>query len=228
MELLPYEWSLFLYFLILDARANLDFLGVEGYGSAWKGVRAVTRVVYLPVTVCVLALASLVVPRPAFAALCPQPDPTKPVYTVAEEPEGGSHGESNFPQCTVKGADAPAVDLFFDLKEPNPINTSLPESDYLQISSATTLPPGIPGLVILSSDSVTGTGLAHRAFAKEVDEVGSEGSNEATIDRAIDARLGNTTLIVKSDVPEPEPSTFLLLGSGFAGLILFWRMRYRV
>src|SRR5579859_22557 len=106
------------------------------------------------------------------------------------------------------GVPAPALDALFDLTEPNASNPLLPISDYFDITSL--------GVVTLTSD-VMEIGLPSRPLiATAVPEVGSEGSNGATI------VVAGVTYDIISDAPGgaavPEPSSILLMLTGVAVL----------
>jgi hypothetical protein len=97
---------------------------------------------------------------------------------------------------------------FFDLVDLNPANPLLPVSDYFDITAL--------GVVTLTSDPLE-IGLVSRPLiATSVPEVGSEGSNGATI------TVAGVTYVVNSDSPGgsavPEPLSMLLVLTGVAVL----------
>ena len=118
------------------------------------------------------------------------------------------------------GFATPTVDASFDLTEPNPSNLLLPVSDYFDVTAL--------GLVTFTSDPLD-IGLPSRLIATTVPEVGSEGSNGATI------VVAGVTYNLISDSPGgggtvPEPSSMLLMltGAALLGVSRYYKNRKRI
>ena len=117
------------------------------------------------------------------------------------------------------GFAAPALGALFDLTEPNASDPLLPVSDYFDIT--------ILGVVTLTSDPLD-IGLPSRSLiATSVPEVGSEGSNGATI------VVSGVTYDIISDssggaaVPEPSSMLLLLTGGALLGVSKYFKSRKR-
>jgi len=153
-----------------------------------------------------LLLGCLLIPTVTRAdTLCTQIGPNTIQITEPGLVPGTTEPLNEINICVLPtGFTRPALGAFFDLTDPNPVNPLLPVSDYFDITNL--------GVVTLTSDPLD-IGLASRPLiATSVPEVGSEGSNGATI------TLEGVTYVVISDSPGgaavPEPSAILLMLTG--------------
>jgi len=118
------------------------------------------------------------------------------------------------------GFATPAVDASFDLTEPNPSDPLLPVSDYFDVTAL--------GLVTFTSDPLD-LGLPSRLIATPVPEVGSEGSNGATIVVAgVTYNLISDSPGVGASVPEPSSVLLMLTGAALVGVSKYFKNRKRV
>ena len=137
--------------------------------------------------------------------VCTQTGPDTIRITEPGLVSGTSEPLTEINACVLPaGFTAPALGAFFDLMEASPADPLLPVSDYFDITAL--------GVVTLTSDPLD-IGLPSRfPIATSVPEVGSGGSDGATI------VVAGVTYVVISDSPGgaavPEPSAILLMLTG--------------
>ena len=204
--------------MVPTSRITYTFVEPDGI----VGGIGVTRLLRCLGLVGVLAGAGLMLPPIASAAVPPSCIVVAPSHFRIEETKFFQVSTALDPTEMFQCSYTPAVPFifFYDLRE----TTSGPVSDYFDQG-------GFGGIVTLTSDAHNPEiGLGPRGTVSGVpvtwvNEIGSEGSNGATI--VIDDGHGNTlaTFDVISDLPGgeiPEPSTVLLVGAALPGI---WGIR---
>ena len=155
-----------------------------------------------------LLLGCLLIPTVTRAeTLCTQIGPNTIQITEPGLVPGTPEPLNEINVCVLPaGFTAPTLAAFFDLTEPNPADPLLPVSDYFDITNL--------GVVTLTSDPLDIGLLRRPLIAEPVLEVGSNGSDGATI------VVAGVTYVIISDSPGgaaiPEPSSMLLVLTGVA------------